>query len=88
MGDEFIDHAHRILGLDGLLLINYMMSPMNLLRFRGFKKRLKKRFWIYSVKTSHLGDSVMLVCSKRLKGKEILGRISKRMKPDLRTPRS
>lgn len=82
LSDEFIDHAHRILGLDGLLLINYMMSPMNLLRFGGFKNRLKKRFWIYSVKTSSLGDSVMLVCSKRLKGKEILSRISKKMALD------
>ena len=50
LGPEFIENAQGILSYDGILAINYLKSPGNLLRFGIYKYRLRKRFKLYAVR--------------------------------------
>ncbi len=78
LGREFIDNAYRILSDDGILAINYVRSPGNILRFELCKYRLGRRFGLYSVKTSFFGELMILVCSKRFDKDRLLIRIRER----------
>lgn len=79
---EFAENAHRILSEDGVLAINYAMSPGNLLRLGGYKRELRKRFALYSIKTTFLGDMIVLLGLKGRRKDALLARIGKSMRPD------
>ena len=78
LSQEFVDNARRILSEDGILAVNYAKGPVNLLMLGIFKYRLRKRFGVYSVKTSMLGDMTVLVCLKGLGKEGLLKSIRKR----------
>lgn len=76
---EFIDNAAGILSDNGIMAVNYAKGPVNLLRLRGYKFRLWNKFRIYAVKTSLLGDMVVIICSKSFDKDRLLIRIRERL---------
>ncbi|VVB77466.1 Polyamine aminopropyltransferase [uncultured archaeon] len=81
-GNEFVENAHRILSENGVLAINYALTPGNLLRLGIYKYRLRKKFSLYSVKTTRLGDMIVLLGLKRMKKEALIARIKNGMVQD------
>ena len=82
LGPEFIENAQRILSDNGILAINYLKSPGNMLRFGIYKYRLRKRFRLYAIKATMFGELTILVCSKRFDKDRLLLRIRERFAPE------
>ena len=76
---EFVENASRILGAEGAMAINYAMHPSGMLHFLGYRKLLKRFFGVYSVKTTRLGDTQVILCLKGLEKKGLLKKIRKSM---------
>ncbi|MDE1855187.1 MAG: hypothetical protein KGH57_02625 [Candidatus Micrarchaeota archaeon] len=72
---EFAENASRVLKKDGVMAINYAMHPSGILRFVGYRKLLKEFFRVFSIKTTSLGDTQVILCSKSLGKGELLGRV-------------
>ncbi len=66
----FIENAYRALTSEGVLAVNYLLSGSEVLRPR-FKRRLRKRFTVYTVSNRAAFDNKILICSKGL-GREAL----------------
>jgi spermidine synthase len=75
----FVENASRVLRAGGTLAINYAMHPPGILRFIGYRRLLKELFSVYSVNTTPLGDTRIIVCLKGLKKEELLKRIRESM---------
>lgn len=76
--NEFVGNVRRILSDDGILAINYVKTPGNVLRFGIYKFRLRKAFKVYAVKATLFGEMTVLVCSKSFDKDRLLIRIRQR----------
>ena len=74
--EEFIRNAFAALKADGAMSINYAMHPYGVMKFIGYRMRLKSRFKVYSVKVNKSSDMQIIICSKRLGKSELMRRIS------------
>lgn len=79
LSSRFIENAERVLSEEGILAVNYAKSPGNLLRLGRYKRRLRKRFALYTIKTTLLGDMIMLLGLKGLEKGALLARIRNRI---------
>jgi len=79
---EFVGNVHRILSDDGILAINYVRTPGNLLRFGLYRWRLRRKFGLYAVRASMFGELMVLICSKSFDKDRLLVRIRERFAPN------
>lgn len=77
-GPEFVSNVRGILSDDGILAINYVKTPGNVLRFGIYKFLLRKMFKLYAVKASLFGEMTILICSKSFDKDRLLIRIRQR----------
>jgi spermidine synthase len=78
--EDFVKNAHRILGKEGVLLINYAMHPYGIIKFGGYAKLLSGMFRSYRVKVEGSSDMQIVVCSKSLGKGALIKRIRSKMK--------
>lgn len=77
---EFMENAYNVLNTEGILAINYVISPTGLLNFWKFASLLREKFTVYKVKTSALGDILILLCCKNSNRKQIISKIKRTMR--------
>ncbi len=76
----FVSNASRILNAKGVMAINYAMHPSGILRFGGYKKLLRRFFRVYSIRTTSLGDTQLILCSKQMGKEELLKKAGAKIK--------
>ena len=79
MGQDFIDRVYAMLDGDGVLAINYVFKHSGMRQY-GFKRRLRKRFRMYTISEPRLFGNHIFICSKKLDREEITQRISRNFK--------
>ncbi len=79
LSQSFIDYAYSALKPDGILAVNYVFENSGMRQF-GFKKRLRRKFKMYTISEPRLFGNKIFVCSKRL-GKEAILKLMNRNFP-------
>lgn len=78
MGKDFIDRVYAMLSDDGVLAVNYVFKHSGMRKY-GFKRRLGKRFIMYTISEPRLFGNKIFVCSKRLSKEAMLKRMEQRL---------
>jgi len=74
MSQDFIDRVYAMLSDDGVLAVNYVFKHSGMRQY-GFKRRLGKRFIMYTISEPRLFGNRIFVCSKRLSKEMIIERM-------------
>jgi spermidine synthase len=74
--ETFISNASEALKDDGILAINSVLGPLDLI---AYLQKLGKYFKVYHLRPNLTSDNVFIVCSKRLDRDEIFAKIQEKM---------
>lgn len=69
--ERFVENVYAALKEDGIMAINYISTNLSAKEYL-FKRRLRKRFRVYTIKEPRLFGNKIFVCSKRLRKEEII----------------
>lgn len=79
MGQDFIDRLYSMLNDDGVLAVNYVFKHSGMRQY-GFRRRLRKRFMVYTVSEPRLFGNKIFVCAKSMSKEQLIGRIGAHFK--------
>ncbi len=71
LGKEFIDDSYIALTGKGILAINFALSLKNLIHMNSYILKLKERYGVYKLISSHLFGNMILICSKSMNKQQI-----------------
>jgi spermidine synthase len=72
--ERFVENAHTALKKDGIMAINYLSTDFSAKEYL-FKRRLGKRFKVYTIREPRLFGNKIFICSKKLGKVQIIKRL-------------
>ncbi len=79
MSQDFIDRLYAMLNDEGVLAVNYVFKHAGMRQY-GFRRRLRKRFMMYTVNEPRLFGNKIFVCAKNMSKEQLVRRIETHFK--------